>query len=110
MSRGTIARWESGNASAPDLAALRSVCETLNRIAGSTVASPYRAGQILGLLPPRGGEDNAMDPTVSEVVAILQDETVDPAIKDEWVDYLRWRVGKERARRSGRPNAAGTAG
>lgn len=91
VSRSTIARWEAGHSTTPDPDNVRAVCKALG-------IDPRRAAVALGYLteddirPPDAGR-LSLDPTIEEVVAILEDPHVPDADKKSWVAYLRYLRG-----------------
>lgn len=88
VSRSTILRWESGDASRPEPEQVRAVCRALG-------LDPRRAAVALGYLEPEDlnppNEPRApLDANLEEVVTLLQDPGIPTAQKEAWVDYLRY--------------------
>lgn len=88
VSRSTILRWESGDASRPEPEQVRAVCRALG-------IDPRRAAVALGYLEPEDlnppNEPRApLDANLEEVVTLLQDPGIPTAQKEAWVDYLRY--------------------
>lgn len=93
----TIARWESGSADRPESELVRKLCLALD-------IDPRDAAVALGFLTMAeayGEGGLSYTPTIAEVVAMLQDETIAPEVKDEWVSYLRWRSAEQRRAQGG---------
>ncbi len=86
VSRSTILRWESGDASRPDPDQVRALCLALG-------VDPRRAAVALGYLSPEdldlpGGP--TLDPKVAEAVRLLEDPRIPAAEKESIVGYLRY--------------------
>lgn len=90
VSRPTIQRYEQGKTRTPEPETVRSLFLAMR-------LDPKRIPVILGYvtaeemgLPPEA--PRRFDPSVEEVIAILENPSVDPAQKAEWVEYLRYRT------------------
>jgi transcriptional regulator with XRE-family HTH domain len=95
VSRSTILRWESGDASRPDPDQVRAVCLALG-------IDPRRAAVALGYLtpeeiaPPGGGTGRqSLSDEEREILTILRDPQVPSAEKAPLVEYLRF-LGERR--------------
>lgn len=99
VSRTTIIRWESGDATRPDSDQVRRVCAVIG-------LDPRRAAIALGYLTAEevwGTEapQPSVPSEIEEVLEILQDPNVDPAEKAAWVKYLRYIRDQSRQRSAG---------
>jgi transcriptional regulator with XRE-family HTH domain len=90
VSRPTINRYEQAKTKTPEPETVRSIFLALR-------LDPRRIPVILGYvtaeemgLPPEPARTFA--PSVEEVIAILEDPTVDSREKAEWVEFLRYRA------------------
>lgn len=88
VSRSTILRWESGDASRPDSEQVRAVCQALG-------IDPRRAAVALGYLEPEdlnppNEPREPLAPDLEEVVEMLQDPRIPTEQKTAWVRYLRY--------------------
>jgi transcriptional regulator with XRE-family HTH domain len=101
VSRPTINRYEQGKTRTPDPVTARAIFRALK-------LDPRRIPVLLGYvtaeemdLPPE--PPRVFERSVEDVIAILQDPSVDPGVKDEWVEYLRHRSaqGQSPNRRAG---------
>jgi transcriptional regulator with XRE-family HTH domain len=89
VSRPTINRYEQAKTRTPDPQTARRIFKTLR-------LDPRRVPVILGYVT---AEEVGLEPepprvfteSVEEAIRILQDPTVDPATKEEWVAFLRFR-------------------
>ena len=100
VSRPTINRYEQAKTGSPDP-------ETARKIFRALRLDPRRIPVILGYvtedemgLPPEPAR--VFSASVEEVIAILEDPTVDPGVKAEWVEYLRHRRNQLVHRRGNR--------
>lgn len=96
VSRATITRWEAGDARRPDPEQVRAVCAALG-------IDPRLAAVALGYLTKEdiapSGPRARLDPSIEEVIAILQDPNVPDATKADWVAYLKF-LSDQRTRRA----------
>jgi transcriptional regulator with XRE-family HTH domain len=98
VSRATITRWEAGDARRPDPEQVRAVCAALG-------VDPRLAAVALGYLSQEdiapSGPRSRLDPTIEEVIAILQDPNVADEQKADWIDYLRFLRDRRNRRAAG---------
>jgi transcriptional regulator with XRE-family HTH domain len=102
VSKSTIIRWEGGRAERPDPDQVRALCRVLR-------IDPKRAAVALGYLHPDDLGDpvvpgRKLDPSILEVIEILEDPRVPSDEKLGWVRYLRYI--KSQARTNGDRNAS----
>lgn len=104
ISKSTLIRWEGGRAERPEPDQVRALCKTLN-------IDPREAAVALGYLQREdlgqsAQPEHRVDPSVAEVIEILQDPAVSDEDKTSWVRYLKFL--REQARGTGnRRRAAG---
>ena len=83
----TISRWESGLVERPDPEPVQAVCRALGiNTLKAAVALGYISADDLNPV----AEPEPVDPTIEEVIDILQDPQVAADDKDRWVDFLRY--------------------
>jgi transcriptional regulator with XRE-family HTH domain len=87
VSRPTIQRWESAKTATPDP-------ENARRVFLALELDPRIIPVLLGYVTPEemGLAPQVLDPTLEEVIAILDDPRVPAAAKAEWVEFLRFRA------------------
>jgi transcriptional regulator with XRE-family HTH domain len=100
VSKTTLIRWESGRAERPDPEQVRMLCRFLGiDPRQAAVALGYLTAEDLG--PPEVA-DRKLDPSILEVIQVLEDPSVPEAEKQQWIKYLLYL--REQSRR-GRRNA-----
>lgn len=92
VSRPTINRYEQGKTRTPDPETARSIFRALQ-------LDPRRIPVVLGYvteeemgLPPE--PPRMFTATTEDAIAILEDPTIDPRSKAEWVEFLRFRAAQ----------------
>lgn len=90
VSRPTIQRWETGKTGTPDPENARRVFQALGldpRLI--PVVLGYVTAEEMGVPaePPR-----VFNPSIEEVIRILESPEVAPSVKAEWVEFLRYRA------------------
>lgn len=92
VSLATVKRYELGKTGVPEPEPLRKLFRTLG-------LDPREIPVLLGLVTRAEiglGPEPARwhDPSVEEVISILEDPAVDDTQKREWVAYLKFRTGR----------------
>lgn len=85
VSRGTISRWELGQADSPKPAHVRAVCKALG-------IDPRQAAVALGILTADEIETTTrtLDPAVERALDILEDPALPADQREHWIAYLAY--------------------
>lgn len=89
VSRSTISRWERGVSDSPEPPHVRAVCAALG-------IDPRRAAIALGFLTEDevSGTAARLDPEVEGAMRMLESDSISPAERQGWIDYLKFLYAK----------------